>query len=147
MIDCGRLHVPDRHRAVALLEDEDDDPVGRPERDEVQDHGLQRQDQRPERPREQDVGEQDHEAEHVGEVRVDGLDEVAILGGRRRRGDPRSGRRATAGARVLERRDRAAATAWTAPSVERERLDQAVAGLAPRAGATAAVDPGVCSSA
>ena len=32
-----RVHAPDRLGAVALLEDEDDDPVGRRERDEVED--------------------------------------------------------------------------------------------------------------
>ena len=80
-----RLHVPDRLRAVSLLEDEDDDPVGGAERDEVEDRGLQRQHERAEGAREQDQREQEHEAEHVGEVRVDGADEVAFLGRRPRR--------------------------------------------------------------
>ena len=39
------------------------------------------QDERAERAREQDQGQEDDEGEHVGEVRVDGVDEVAVLGG------------------------------------------------------------------
>ena len=39
----GRVHVPDRLRAVPLLEDEDDDPERGAERDQVQDHRLDRQ--------------------------------------------------------------------------------------------------------
>ena len=79
MIDCVAGTPQIALGAVALLEDEDDDPVGREQRDQVQDHRLQRQHDRAERAREQDERQQDDEAEHVGEVRVDGGDEVAVL--------------------------------------------------------------------
>ena len=55
MIDCVACDVPDRHRAVALLEDEDDDPVSGRERDEVQDRRLERQHDRAERAGQQDA--------------------------------------------------------------------------------------------
>ena len=42
MIASVACDVPDRLGAVALLEDEDDDPEGRAERDEVEDHRLDR---------------------------------------------------------------------------------------------------------
>ena len=48
---------------------------------QVQDDGLDRQHDRPERAREQDERQQHDEAEHVREVRVDRGDEVAVLAG------------------------------------------------------------------
>ena len=73
--------APDRLAAVPLLEDEHDDAERAAERDEVEDHGLQRQHDRAERASEQDEREQDHEGEDVREVAVDRVDEVALLGG------------------------------------------------------------------
>ena len=77
----GRRHAPDRLRAVAPLEDEDDDAVGGSERHEIENHRLQRQDHRPESSREQQEGQQDDEEEHVREVAVHRVHEVLILGG------------------------------------------------------------------
>ena len=80
MIESRRLHAPDRIAPVALLEDEDDDAVGGAERDEVQEHRLQRQDDRAERAHQQQVRQDQHEEHDVRELPVDGLDEVALLG-------------------------------------------------------------------
>ena len=74
-----RRDVPER-RAVALLEDEDDDPVRRAERDEVEDRGLDRQHDRAERARQEDERQEENEREDVDEVPVDGVDEVAVDG-------------------------------------------------------------------
>ena len=48
--------------AVALLEDEDDDPEGGGERDEVEQHGLDREHDRAERAGEQDQRQDQDEA-------------------------------------------------------------------------------------
>ena len=119
-----RVDVPDRHRAVALLEDEDDDPVRRAERDEVQHDRLQRQQQRAEGAREQEIGEQDHEAEHVREVAVDRVHEVAIL--RRDAAERRVGARE----RSIGAADRRADGLVRAVGA-RDRLDERIPILAP----------------
>jgi hypothetical protein len=67
---------------VAILEDEDDHPERCGERDEVQQRCLDREHERAEGAREQDQRQHDHEGEHVGEVAVDGVYEVAVGRGR-----------------------------------------------------------------
>ena len=61
------------------LEDDDQDPERCRKRHEVEEHGLERQQERPERASE-DVGQRQHEGEQVREVAVDGVDEVAVDG-------------------------------------------------------------------
>ena len=64
--------------AVALLEDEDDDPEGGGEREQVQQHCLDREHDRAERARQQDQRQQQHERQHVGEAAEQGVQEVAV---------------------------------------------------------------------
>ena len=80
---------------MTLLEDEHDDPERGRERDQVEDRGLDRQHDRPERTGEQDQREDHDEREHVREVPVDRVDEVAVDGWRaaERRGRARRVRR------------------------------------------------------
>ena len=75
----GRLDSPDRVRAMAVLEDEHDDPVCRAQRDQVQQHGLQRQQDRAECASQQDVREDQDEEQDVRELAVDGVHEVPVL--------------------------------------------------------------------
>ena len=63
---------------MSLLEDEDDDPEGGGERDQVQHHGLDCEHDRAERPREQDQRQDQDEGEHVGEAAEQGVQEVAV---------------------------------------------------------------------
>jgi hypothetical protein len=66
-------------RAVALLKDEDDHAVRCDERDQVQDHRLEREHERAERAREEEEREEYDERDDVRERRVDRVGEVAIL--------------------------------------------------------------------
>ena len=60
----GRVDVPDRLRAMTLLEDEDDDPERGAEGQEVEDDRLDAEEHRAERAHQQDEREHDHEREH-----------------------------------------------------------------------------------
>ena len=63
---------------MSLLEDEDDDPERGRERQQVQHHRLDRQQDRAERTCEQDQRQDHHECEHVREVPVERVHEVAV---------------------------------------------------------------------
>ena len=76
-MDWLARHAPQR-RAVALLEDEHDDPERRGEREQVQQHGLERQDERAERPGEQDQGQQHDQGDGVGEAAGQRVQEVTV---------------------------------------------------------------------
>ena len=108
----GRLDVPDRLAAVALLEDEDDDPVGRSRaRSRFRITAFSGSTIERNARVEQDEREHDHEREHVREVPVDGVHEVALLGrgAAERRVVARAASRARGQHVVLERRDHLAA--------------------------------------
>ena len=72
----GRLDVEDRARAVALLPEEHHEAPDGADRDDVEHDRLQRQQQRAEHPREQDVGDDDDHQDHPDEVAVDRVVEV-----------------------------------------------------------------------
>ena len=74
-----RLDAEDLVGPEALLEDEHDQPPRRSNREQVQEDGLQRQEQRAERAREEDEGEDGDQREHEREVGVDGFEEVGAL--------------------------------------------------------------------
>ena len=78
-------------------------PNARGQRDQVQDHRLERQQDRAERPHQQHERQQDHEGEHVGELPVDGVDEVAVLGSDAARASPGTCRRTRARAPAARR--------------------------------------------
>ena len=65
--------------AEALLEDEHDQAPGSGDREQVQEDGLERQDQRAERAREEDEREDGDQRDHQREVAVDGVEEVGAL--------------------------------------------------------------------
>src|SRR3982750_649104 len=66
-------------------EDDDEESAGRRDREDVEEHRLQRQQQRPERAQEQEVRRRQHREDEPREVRVRALEEVASL--RRRSAD------------------------------------------------------------
>ena len=146
----GRLDVPDRLAAVALLEDEDDDPVRGAERDQVQDHRLQRQDHRPERAHEQDEGQQEDEEQDVRELAVDRVRRSRGSSGRRaaerdRGRAPRLRCDAAARRRVC-RFEIVFAASRELPSCCANASTSAGAVLAPRRRRGGAVDPGALAT-
>ena len=144
--DTGCLDAPDRLAPVALLEDEDHDAVGAAERDQVEDDRLQRQHDRPERPGEQDESEHDHEEQHLPEVAVDGVHEVAFLGRRaaeRQRHTRRPRRPRRRAARVSWRFEMTSAALLRRSVGCRERLDQRLVARAASASPGGAVAPAI----
>ena len=65
----------------AVLEYQDKYPVGGAHRKQVEEHRLQRQDNRAERAQEQHVGEDQHRKDQPREGRIGGFDEVDTEGG------------------------------------------------------------------
>ena len=63
---------------MALLEDEHDDPEGCGQRDQVQQHRLDREHDRAERAGEQDQRQEQDEREHVREAAEQRVHEVAV---------------------------------------------------------------------
>ena len=137
--------------AVALLEDEDDDSVGRDQRDEVQDDCLQRQEDRAERAHQQHEGQQDHEQQGVRELAVDGVREVAVLrrlAGQRQLGSRRRPAFSIGGRTSCFSRLAVCPAAGRCGVDVRESLDQRRIVLAPlRRGDRAPTIPGVCPTA
>ena len=130
----GGGDVPERG-AVAVLKDDDDESERRGEREEVEDHGLEREHDRAERACEQDQREDEHEREKVREVAVDGVDEVSV--------DRRDAAECAVGARecgvgVVDDGLDSGCGAVDG----RDRLDERVAAALPRGGRGRADDPG-----
>src|SRR5262249_54726148 len=88
---AGGADAVDELGAVALLPDEDEDAAGGGEREQVEEHRLEWQQERAEGAGEQDERDERDQAEHEREVAVDGGDEVAGL--RRLTADHHAGRR------------------------------------------------------
>ena len=95
---------------MSLLEDEDDDPERRGEREDVEHHGLDREHDRAERPGEQDQRQEQDEREHVGEAAEQGVQEVAVD-----RGD--AGQRAPVPSRLAPARSMVPWMPGAAPSI------------------------------
>ena len=68
----------DRVRAVALLPEEHHQPEDGRQRHQVEDHGLEWEQQRAERAHQQDVGQHRDDQQHQGEVAVDRVQEVDL---------------------------------------------------------------------
>jgi hypothetical protein len=63
--------VPQQALEPAVLEDEDEDPERRAERQRIHDQRFQRQDHRPRRQPEEDVGREADQRDRVREIRAD----------------------------------------------------------------------------
>ena len=84
-LDLVELVEAEQALADPEAEEEHEHPVGRSDREQVQEDGLERQEQRPERPHQQEVGEDQHGADQRDEVGVGEVKEVDTLGRARRR--------------------------------------------------------------
>src|SRR5260221_395803 len=69
----GGGHAPERARAVGVLPDQDDQAVGGADRGQVEQHGLDRQQQGPERAGEQDDGDRGERQDEQREPPVEGV--------------------------------------------------------------------------
>ena len=80
-LDLAELVQPEEALADAVAEEDDEHPVGRRDREQVQEHRLQRQEQRAEGPHQQEVGEDEHRRDQRDEVGVGLVEEVDALAG------------------------------------------------------------------
>ena len=130
-----------------LLPDQLEHAPGGADADHVEDHRLQRQQQRAERPRQQHEGDQRDQRDHQREVAVYRVDEVLVLGGQAAETDVAAADAARAaertsierGATGSPRRRRASAKASTTAAPGRRHWGEA--------GATAPCTPGTAASA
>ena len=121
-----------------VLEDEHDQPPGGGDGEQVQEDGLERQDQRAERAREEEEREDGDEREHEREVAVDGVEEVGAQRGL-------ATDRHVAGEAVARIRSSVARPAGGVPVLGRDDRDERRPAAAPVGGCRRAadtVDPG-----